>query len=475
MRKGFFAKITTIAMMASVVSLTSCDDEDNEVKFVPSFPEAVQTLSDTESCTVSFKANDVWTLSSDATWAIFENGSTTTQGDAGNQEIVVNVTLSRENAGKTANITLSYPNDPDQIRMVIAKISQSPWVNEVKLVDAEAISVGYAGTTVKFNSNVACAAKELPSFLSFNGKNSLELKEGENEVVIAFVEGEEQTPDKKWNGKIEFYEENGEAAVASFNIEYTGMAAGEMIIDIIAPYNWRFDATSMEERYFREMMDMKMNVYAEGIPFNVYAGEDVVFLHGAISNNKCWIDEIDAESDFYNVEKTDDGYQFVIWSTAMDNEGEVYAIPASVYEKMDKSVLFDGVELGYIEDKYLVLTWSKAAAGSGAVEFKDGKTYEEIVFEMNDELGGMEIGMIEAGHALIATIPNFNVEDLENKLMSVTLMDINTDAEINLVEEGKVEPMETGLTIVTDALMADKFINVTIGETSYFIYVYSAE
>lgn len=471
MRKGFFGKVAVIAMMASAVTFTSCDDDD-DAKFVPSFPQAAQTFTDAENCSVSFTANDVWTLSSDASWAVFENGSTTTQGEAGEQNIAVVVTLSRENAGKTANITLAYPNAPET-SMVIATISQSPWVSEVKLVDAEAISVGYAGATIKITSNVECAAKELPSFLTFNGRNTLEIKVGENEIEIAFDENEIETqaPDKTWNGKIEFFEENGEAAVGAIDINYTGMAQGEMLIDIIAPYNWSVDLKSQEERYYREMMGMKMQVYAEGIPFNVYAGEDIVFLHGVLGGNKYWIEEVNEETQF-GVEKTETGYQFFVWSNVQDNSGELYAIPASVYEKMNKDELTNGVEAGYIEDKYFVLNWAMAA--SGEVSFKDGLTYEDIAFEMNPDLG-MEIGMVMANHSVIVNIPNFNPEDIENMLVSVTLMDINTYTEENLVASGKVEPMEDGFIISTDNTMSDKFITIMMGDNTYFIYVYSFE
>lgn len=471
MKKGIFSKLALVAMMATAVTFTACDDDDEVVKFVPSFPEEAQTVTDAESCTVTFTANDVWTLSSDASWAVFENGSTTTQGEAGEQSVAVKVTLSRENSGKTASITLTYPNAPEQ-SMVIAKISQSPWVSEVKLVDAESIKVGYAGTTVKFTSNVVCAAKELPSFLTFNEKNTLELKEGETEVKIAFDENEikNQAPDKTWNGKIEFYEENGEAAVAAINIEYTGMTADEFLINITSQYNWTVDLKSAEERYYRDMMGTKMNVYPEGIPFNVYAGDEIVFLHGVESNGKWWFDQATADTE-YGVETTETGYQFFVFSTVQDKAGELYAMPKTEYAKIEEA-LGDGVEMGFIDEQYLVLTWAMLA--SGDLEFKDGLTLETINFEMNPDFG-MEIGSVQAGHSVMVTVPNFNPEDFDNHLISVSLIAMDGSSEKNLVEEGKVEPMENGFLVSTTADMANNMLNIYIGENSYFIYVYSVD
>ncbi|MCQ2237253.1 MAG: hypothetical protein MJZ18_09710 [Bacteroidales bacterium] len=93
---------------------------------------------------------------------------------------------------------------------------------------------------------------------------------------------------------------------------------------------------------------------------------------------------------------------------------------------------------------------------------------------MNPDLG-MEIGMVMANHSVIVNIPNFNPEDIENMLVSVTLMDINTYTEENLVASGKVEPMEDGFIISTDNTMSDKFITIMMGDNTYFIYVYSFE
>ncbi|MDO4460960.1 MAG: hypothetical protein Q4C30_00495 [Bacteroidia bacterium] len=475
MKTGFFGKLATIAMMATAVAFTSCDDDDDE-KFVPSFPESALEINDAEegTCKVSFTANDVWTLSSDASWAVFENG-TTTQGEAGEQNVEVKVTYSRENAGKTANLTLAYPNAPEQ-SMVIAKITLKPWVNEVKVVDAESIKVGFAGATIKITSNIACAASELPEFLTFNGKNTLELVAGENEVKIAYNESEMaiNAPNKPWSGTINFVEEGVEAVAASIAIEYTGMVAGEMVIDIVANFGWQVDLNSQEERYYREMSENKMNVSADGIPFNVYAGEEVVFLHGDYFDGMYYIEKLYQYSP-YKVTTTDNGYLFALDDYAPSSKGELYAIPASVFETMNELEMANGVEAGYLEDKYVVLSWEKAASVISSAEFIDQESGETITFMPVPDSGIENYYMIPEGHTLVVNIPGLTQDDFYNGNVFMSLRDMTfTDVLTfeDLFVAGKFDLNENGFVIRTDSTMTEYFIYVQVAGVEYYINLY---
>lgn len=380
MKKALFVALT-------MVSVVACDENESDGGMQTPFPEQkVEALQAGSETNLTFNASSAWVLESNQLWCKFSNNMTTMSGEAGEQNVTVNITDELQGtASDTADVKLTMSGETKVVLRVIRMGQALSIVDQDGVAyDAEhpvTLSYGNASVSGVFtfagNFNWVLRSEDLPEWLEV--EEGLPIKGTANTEVQMTLNVVKSYWATAHTDTLKFYMQDTETFVA-VPVSYNGLPAGIIENEGISGQYW-WKISNDGQFYWKEnaMGEAETEKTQFSLTFRVLA-QDNKYKLIRLEQSGSWMNVTDDYSSFISL--TDDGNgnvtvnSFKSNSTGDERVAYILALPDSVYQDLMQKVngnggFYDGIllttdgsDLNSNYDKYVVMGCKQEAAGA---------------------------------------------------------------------------------------------------------------
>lgn len=432
MKKALFVALT-------MVSVVACDENESDGGMQTPFPEQkVEALQAGSEMNLTFNASSAWVLESNQLWCKFSNNMTTMSGEAGEQNVTVNITDELQGtASDTADVKLTMSGETKVVLRVIRMGQALSIVDQdgVAYDDEHPVTIEYTNNGAKamftFKGNFNWELKESPEWLEV--VEGLPIRSNANTEVQMTLEVVKSYWANALNDTLKFYMQNTDTYV-KVPVSFNGLPDGVVVSDGIDGSAFWWTVAGDGQSYWKEGSMVDGGVGATSFPLNFKVlAKDNQYKVLRVEQNANWMNVIEDDYSSF-VSLSDDGQGNVTIDFFKENSGSeriayILAMPKTVYDEayqqaQDNGGRFDGIiltddgsDLNTNYEKYAVLACKQEAAGTTAVGF-------EVLYQNVDPIlctqGDGGTGVMEA------VVSNFSVDESQVYTVNVTAGSILT-------------------------------------------------
>lgn len=426
MKKALFVALT-------MVSVVACDENESDGGMQTPFPEQkVEALQAGSETNLTFNASSAWVLESNQLWCKFSNNMTTMSGEAGEQNVTVNITDELQGtASDTADVKLTMSGETKVVLRVIRMGQALSIVDQdgVAYDDEHPVAIVYTNNGAKamftFKGNFNWELKESPEWLEV--VEGLPIRSNANTEVQMTLEVVKSYWANALNDTLKFYMQNTDTYV-KVPVSFNGLPDGVVVSDGIDGSAFWWTVAGDGQSYWKEGSMVDGGVGATSFPLNFKVlAKDNQYKVLRVEQNDNWMNVIEDDYSSF-VSLSDDGQGNVTIDFFKENSGSertayILAMPKTVYDEasqqaQDKGDSYDGIiltddgsDLNTNYDKYVVLACKQEAAGTAAAGF-------EVLYQgwqsMTCEQGDGGTGLMEP------IVGNFSVDESQVYIVNVT-------------------------------------------------------
>lgn len=387
----FIAKAAVLAL-AMTCNVACNDDNEEGAAGVPSFPEEkTEAVQPGQETTLAFNANSNWALESNQLWCKFNNNQTTLTGEAGEQQVKVNVTDEMQSiAADTASISLTMGGTTKVIAriirmgqaLVITNENDSAYNSEKPALIAYNANGASAAFTFKGNFN--WELNECPEWAE--AEEGLPIKGNAGTEVQIHISVNKAYWPQALTDTLKFYMQGTDSYVA-VPLQFDGMPEGTVVTDGINGGAFWWNVTADGTAYWKDgtMVSEETEQTPFPLSFTVLA-KDNAYKIVKLEQNGNWMNVVEDEYSTF-ISLTDDAQGHVTISGFQPNTGAervayILAMPTAVYEEAKAQAqaaggIYDGIiltddgsDLNTNFEKYAVLACRQEAAGTSEGGFE---------------------------------------------------------------------------------------------------------
>lgn len=426
MKKALFVALT-------MVSVVACDENESDGGMQTPFPEQkVEALQAGSETNLTFNASSAWVLESNQLWCKFSNNMTTMSGEAGEQNVTVNITDELQGtASDTADVKLTMSGETKVVLRVIRMGQALSIVDQdgVAYDDEHPVAIVYTNNGAKamftFKGNFNWELKESPEWLEV--VEGLPIRSNANTEVQMTLEVVKSYWANALNDTLKFYMQNTDTYV-KVPVSFNGLPEGVVVSDGINGSAFWWTVAGDGKSYWKEGSMVDGGVGATSFPLNFKVlAKDNQYKVLRVEQNDNWMNVIEDDYSSF-VSLSDDGQGNVTINFFKENSGSeriayILAMPKTVYDKayqlaQEKGGIYDGIiltddgsDLNTNYEKYAVLACKQEAAGTSAAGF-------EVLYQgwqpMTCEQGDGDTGLMDA------VVGNFSVDGSQVYTVNVT-------------------------------------------------------